>query len=1114
MTVSSASYTTNSIKITIANEVSPTPLIAAVDTAITTLGWSQYDYIAPNSSTVITSASSTTGTITPTGGLNALTTFTSSGVSTSVASSYSGVGPYSSSGYGTGATFNITKTGAGTAYSGFITVTIVSSGTGYIIGDTMTISGALLGGVLTTNDLILTVGGSIQTSNINGYNGWLSLSGTCTSNTSTWYGVTALSTSGSGTGAIFQISRIAGTTYLGTTTVIIVSAGTGYAIGDTITISGALLGGVLTTNNLVITVGAINSTISNGLSRGSSYFFGMPVGIFTPTQTGTSVTAAATYYGVPQLSTSGTGTSATFHVTKTGAGTVYSGFTTLYLVNPGSGYAVGDTITLSGALLGGALTTNDLIFTVVAVNSSTYQNSGVITNMVSTSAFSCGMQLSATAGTGTLYGGTPLSIIVNRINNSTSISYTINGGTVPTSGTVTNVLQQNLNTQSPLYTYVYRAVCADNLNYKYLILRWDPTKQQFFTAAAEGWSLTTHYPLNETYGFNGTFGHGYDLKDCQILISATSSHFMIWPWIRGSMGLWSAVFEFERIAAEDTAALAMPDFAWTNSIILGYSSDNGSYPLVFPRLPNSASSAAMVPVTNRGRTTALGDNYNLTYGWNTALSVISSFSADHNTNLAPVGRAYNCSATKPFGAGLDTTTLPLATGGWADTTGINSTCLIAPLNGGLESASTSSLFNANVAGRPQNNGYSATGVVDMLLIGNIAWCACGTAGIRTYDTSTTGALGTLTTRLAGNWDKLIFDGIRTIYAIYVNAGTGGTTLCRVDTETYATSNITFPFAVHHLAIDGQNVYVAINGGTTQPRVAIVSRWITSDGSTGTGFAVTVTYLPIVVTASYIANIFPDYRGNILITYTTNSLYSRAASNGTLSIEKINIIGLPTITIRATTAAPIGATQYPDYSSGFYYDPISAGLVSIHGVASVNTGQAYTGYFSSLIYAYQSMYSYSTATFASTLIQNVQTIAYTGGATNISAISAATGISQSTAARLTSLATVQNVMPYRGNYLMNVELYIDGGFITSRYQNSVLFGASGNATAVATPVLTTNTLSISAKYALALNNYNIRNTYSNGTSALKNIGGSVYYVNNLFNMNSTSGVLTGRLVVKG
>jgi hypothetical protein len=80
--------------------------------------------------------------------------------------------------------------------------------------------------------------------------------------------------------------------------------------------------------------------------------------------TGTSVTAAATYSFVSQKSTSGSGTGATFVIDKTGSQTTYgAGNVTITKVTVGSGYAVGDTITISGAVLGGTTPANDLTFT-------------------------------------------------------------------------------------------------------------------------------------------------------------------------------------------------------------------------------------------------------------------------------------------------------------------------------------------------------------------------------------------------------------------------------------------------------------------------------------------------------------------------------------------------------------------------------------------------------------------------------------------------------------------------------------------------------------------------------------------------------------------------------
>lgn len=53
MSVTNTSYTTNSYKVNISNELSSTNIISGVDTAITTLGWTQYDTIAASGSNPI-----------------------------------------------------------------------------------------------------------------------------------------------------------------------------------------------------------------------------------------------------------------------------------------------------------------------------------------------------------------------------------------------------------------------------------------------------------------------------------------------------------------------------------------------------------------------------------------------------------------------------------------------------------------------------------------------------------------------------------------------------------------------------------------------------------------------------------------------------------------------------------------------------------------------------------------------------------------------------------------------------------------------------------------------------------------------------------------------------
>jgi len=69
-----------------------------------------------------------------------------------------------------------------------------------------------------------------------------------------------------------------------------------------------------------------------------------------------------------------------------------------------------------------------------------------ITNMVagSTAGLAQGSSLLATSGGGSLYGGSPTSVIVTDIISATSINYTVTGGTTPTVGTITNIKSPQL----------------------------------------------------------------------------------------------------------------------------------------------------------------------------------------------------------------------------------------------------------------------------------------------------------------------------------------------------------------------------------------------------------------------------------------------------------------------------------------------------------------------------------------------------------------------------------------------------------------------------------------------------------------------------------------------
>jgi len=120
----------------------------------------------------------------------------------------------------------------------------------------------------------------------------------------------------------------------------------------------------------------------------------------------------------------------------------------------GSAFAPGMFLTSSGTITAGtyisatstgAIGTSSLASSVVSTTGTIGSITGAgpwtatITGMSSTSSCVVGMPLTATSGTGTLYGGSPTSVVVTSIVSQTSITYTVTGGTTPTAGTVTNI---------------------------------------------------------------------------------------------------------------------------------------------------------------------------------------------------------------------------------------------------------------------------------------------------------------------------------------------------------------------------------------------------------------------------------------------------------------------------------------------------------------------------------------------------------------------------------------------------------------------------------------------------------------------------------------------------
>ena len=250
--------------------------------------------------------------------------------------------------------------------------------------------------------------------------------------------------------------------------------------------------------------------------------------------------------------------------------------------------------------------------------------------------------------------------IANEIGNgSTNIIAAVDSAITSLGWTAWDTV--NAGVYNPIVTKVYRVLNADAVTYKYFIIRWDTVKLMFYTSTCEYWyNNYQHQAINESWSNGGAFAQGYDLVNSFIIVAGTARHLILWNNINNQAGLWTGVFEFERVATEDrvftpniavynsnvsqsfgnlytnatsnasvyTSGIvtntSVPCFAWTNSVMLGTpwgvaNSAVGSSNMMFapPRTADGnvgvAAIATLSTVTNRGPFPPIPSYGTLTY---------------------------------------------------------------------------------------------------------------------------------------------------------------------------------------------------------------------------------------------------------------------------------------------------------------------------------------------------------------------------------------------------------------------------------------------------------------------------------------------------------------------
>ena len=506
---------------------------------------------------------------------------------------------------------------------------------------------------------------------------------------------------------------------------------------------------------------------------------------------------------------------------------------------------------------------------------------------------------------------------------------------------------------SPIWTNVYRVLNTDGTTYKYFIIRWDTIKCCFYTSTCESWNSTSHVSTNETWTGAGVFPQYYDVRDSFIFLSASTKHCVIWPYIKNEPGLWTGVFEFERIASEDIAANTVPCFAWTNSLMLGtpYGRTNATRSNVmfaFPRTADGLTGAyaanTYAPMTSRGmfppqyltgsvtvtenNMLHLGSYPLMTYGWDATKTVASPVAADAQAKSMPFGRMYNVGITKSVGSFLDTTYLNLdASGGWPDAGGSNTEVILLPLNGGAE-ANTQ-------AGLQLSSSYGTGGTVNftkVIQVGSTIF-AGATDGVRVW--SVDSGTGTPTTALTGTSNvvsDVIFDGQDFVYAA------GSNSVFKIQASNTANVvNVGLTSAVSngagYLSLDNNYLYISSRSSNTQPLFFSIPR-----NSFAAANLITTNELGAnLIVASGFGTVTPDYNGYVYIaTQSGNSTANQSFKILSFQATATNMVKVANVFQFSKSTNALAGGVY----TNFHVDPTSGRVFIITSDSSVSGGYLY------------------------------------------------------------------------------------------------------------------------------------------------------------------------------
>jgi hypothetical protein len=264
----------------------------------------------------------------------------------------------------------------------------------------------------------------------------------------------------------------------------------GLAYGGTAASLTAVSGGVVYSGASALAISSAGTSGQVLTSAGSSAptwtaQSSLSVGTATTATTASNINGGSAGYLVYQVDTNDTDFiapgDAGFILRSTGASTAPAwvtsaltiGTTALQVGDAATSFAGVRSITMGNGSHGGAT---------VGTITGTGPWTATLTGISSTTGIQVGQNITATAGTGSLYGGSPTSVLVASIVSGTSITVTVTGGTIPTAGTITSLTTFGF-LQVPTGTTTQRPWVPANG-----MIRYNSTQSTFEGYSSSAWS--------------------------------------------------------------------------------------------------------------------------------------------------------------------------------------------------------------------------------------------------------------------------------------------------------------------------------------------------------------------------------------------------------------------------------------------------------------------------------------------------------------------------------------------------------------------------------------------------------------------------------------------------